>query len=259
MHVCYNVNDSYIEPLLVSILSIVKLTRKKVTFHIISYGGITYDDFNQLSNRYNADFIIYDANKEMLSMKSSGRFPPVTYGRLFISKLISEKKVIYMDVDTVIVDDLHKLWDLDVSVISVVYEKNSKIARKQKEKLNLDHYFNSGVMLINVNEAKRYFEDAILLAKKNNYEYLDQDALNVAFKGVSFPLEEKYNYMNVNRTKVTPIVIHFAHLKPWKKFCLHSMKHEYTDLKKEIEYRHKMTEKSSIKELLKNFYLKAFQ
>lgn len=256
MHICYNVNDSYVEPLLISIISIVMQTTKSVTFHIISYGGIKYDDFSEIQNSYNAKFIIYEANNEMLSMKSGGRFPPVTYGRLFISRLISEEKVIYMDVDTVIVDDLYELWVLKPNYISAVYEKNNKIVRKQKEKLKLINYFNSGVMLIDVNKSKKYFDNAILLAKENSYDYLDQDALNVAFSNVVEPLDEKFNYMNVNITNINPVVIHFAHLKPWKNICLHSYSLKYTELKRNIKIKNLMSSKITIKEAVKNLYLK---
>lgn len=256
MHICYNANGSYIEPLLISIISILIRTDKYVTFHIISYGGINSDDFSEIRNSYNANFIIYEANDEMLLMQSGGRFPPVTYGRLFIPRLISEDKIIYMDVDTVILEDLYDLWILKPEIILAVYEKDSRIVRKQKVKFKLINYFNSGVMLIDVKKAKNYFDKAILLAKENSYEYLDQDALNVACSNVVTPLDEKFNYMNVNITNINPVVIHFAHLKPWKKICLHSYTFKYTELKNGIYMKNKMLTKMTIKEALKNLYLK---
>lgn len=261
MHICYNADVNYLRPLLISIYSVCK-NNESITFHVINYGGIEEHHFNFLTQKFKISVKIYNANTEMLTMQGHGRFPPVVFGRLFIPEIIKTEKILYLDVDTVITSNLSGLWEQSCEYLKAVEEVDSKISRLLKTKYSLDNYYNAGVLFINNLAVKAMFKKAVNLAKKERLDYLDQDALNIALNGNIEPLDCDFNFMSIsNKSNIVPTIIHFAHLKPWKGVCLHQYSYIYKEYETSIiEHLPESDElkKMSLKELLKNIYLRFF-
>ncbi|WP_368084892.1 glycosyltransferase family 8 protein [Vibrio splendidus] len=258
MNICYNADSNYLRPLLISMHSICKYN-KGLSFHIISYGGIELSDFEFIKDEFNVDVKIYSANSQMLSMKGHGRFPPVVFGRLYIPELIEEPKVLYIDVDTIVTSSLLGLWNEECEYICAVEESGSNIVNSLKSDFKLDDYFNAGVLLINTVTTRDIFSNAIEIAKNNNLPYLDQDAINISAKGFICSISNQYNYMSISKNKIKPVIIHFAHLKPWKRFCLHGYTKEYRDIEIKIDANLPLSPKLSVisfKDIIKNLYMR---
>lgn len=103
-------------------------------------------------------------------------YSPYTLLRLFIDQdFIQEKKVIYLDADTMLNDDINKLYSIDISE----YEYASSLDYMGSFFIH-ENYCNAGVLLINVSKIKK----TQLFSKCRKYIYThkmimpDQTALD---------------------------------------------------------------------------------
>jgi lipopolysaccharide biosynthesis glycosyltransferase len=91
----------------------------------------------------------------------------------------------------------------------------------------VEHYFNAGVLLIDLDQWRRarISERALEhLAQHPRTMFGEQDALNVACDGLWKKLDQRWNFQDHHRTKITdlslaerPIIVHFVtSMKPWK-------------------------------------------
>lgn len=120
-------------------------------------------------------------------------------------------KLIYMDVDTICVQDIANLYKIDIndnylaaSFDAHINNTNGKKAKKYVEKgiveaKNMHFYFNSGVMIMNLKKMRQdnIEEKMIDLLKKykRDLPYLDQCALNITCQGKIMPISCKWNYV----------------------------------------------------------------
>ncbi|MDD1503984.1 glycosyltransferase family 8 protein [Lysinibacillus sp. CNPSo 3705] len=178
-----------------------------------------------------------------------------TYFRLAIPKVVSEdiNKVIYLDSDMIIRNDIFDLWKIDIenyivgAVINPLNNSNMYLYKGLGLSDSSD-YFNAGVLLINLKEwRRREFNIEInnfIEKKQESIIYADQDALNGAINGNWKRIDERWNMTNnlldidlefqyqLSRTlkEITenPYIVHFTgRSKPWHLFCWHPFKEEY--------------------------------
>ena len=167
------------------------------------------------------------------------------YYRLNLPNLIPDavNRIIYLDCDMLVVDDLRGLWNVDIEQYALAichdedYVSNEKYQRLQISEEN--PYFNSGVLLFNLKYwRKNNTEKACFDCIRHNADILrwhDQDTLNIVLCGHVSYLPLKYNlqtgflykrymfeqYPADFRQKVwdaiaSPVVIHFSgSSKPW--------------------------------------------
>lgn len=150
--------------------------------------------------------ISYDLNSLMSKREGYCYISSETYFRFFIHKaILSFDKVLYLDADVVVLDDIKGIFDIDLGdcyagvVADIIIEnsrKNSKHTIKTRPDMTLDSYirlvlkvinrdyFNAGVMLLNLNKLRQDRIDEKLLMFANRFsplEFQDQDALNAVF------------------------------------------------------------------------------
>lgn len=112
-------------------------------------------------------------------------------------------KVLYLDSDVIVQNNLVDLYDMDLEerYAAVVKDIAPILLYKPSilKKLNLDHkcYFNSGVMLLNLKQLREdKLNERLIDYKQNGINFfMDQDALNVCFKENVKYLNLKYNYI----------------------------------------------------------------
>ncbi|MBQ8256194.1 MAG: glycosyltransferase family 8 protein [Alphaproteobacteria bacterium] len=167
------------------------------------------------------------------------RWSPVIFYRLFAGKIFPNiNKLLYLDSDTLIYDDVSELYNTDISkhTLAAVPDMapredpnnpNGKyVSNFAKEHLKNGTYFNSGVLLINT--KKQTESIALLTQTKVKLKYPDQDILNVALQTQIKPLDLKYNtapgapyipkhFSKKQATDATkhPIIHHFYVAKPY--------------------------------------------
>jgi lipopolysaccharide biosynthesis glycosyltransferase len=157
-------------------------------------------------------------------------YPINTYLRVIIPYFIPKgiKKVIFLDVDMIMFNDISILWNTDtgkypIGAVSDNMGDNIKTIGQgieNYEELGLDpnqKYFNAGLMIINVDKwieqdiTKKTF-DAI----NNNKKYAglgDQYGLNISLIGNWFAIDPLWSTFSIS-TEPKPNLVHYFHRKP---------------------------------------------
>ncbi len=159
----------------------------------------------------------------------SSAFPLTAYMRVFSPFAISEEveKLIYLDVDILVQDDISKLWNTDLGDYIVAAAQDSGktvscawagIPNYKELGLAADtKYFNSGVLIIN---PKRWRDENIALEVMNtlikhraHVQLADQYGLNVVLVNRWLQLDQKWNWFAFMEDE-KPYIIHFLDIKP---------------------------------------------
>jgi len=145
-------------------------------------------------------------------------------------------KVLWLDCDILVLKDISPLFNIDMTHYAVAaVEDILKLKDEHRLQLNLsyaDSYFNSGVMMVNLDYWREHDVERRLLEfskMERDVFFEDQDALNHVFRKQWFQLSPQWNrlypaiYPKTNfrsfndiNTFENPKIIHFAGpLKPW--------------------------------------------
>lgn len=117
--------------------------------------------------------------------------------RCFLTKMIPEDKVLWLDVDTIVLADLTELWEMDMTDAAIAgwkeEPKNWVHVRQYKKK---SKYVNSGVLLMNLKFIKEQgFDDEFIKCLNGApLKNPDQDALNIVCDGYIKYIGAEYNY-----------------------------------------------------------------
>ncbi len=192
-------DNSYAQHMAVAMASVLKNTCQPEKIHFV-----VIDDGIQKENRKkilqtvenlhgHVNFLETD-NHQLKTCFVSGQLSRTCYCRLDIPNLVNNeiKKVIYLDADLLVYDDIQEIWDMDlegypIAAVADLGIMTSKRIRKQKKQfIGLDDnsaYFNSGVLVMDLTlwRQENYAEAAIRLATQNEFPNHDQDALNKIF------------------------------------------------------------------------------
>ncbi len=147
----------------------------------------------------------------------------VNYTRFFIPEIFKDyDHILYLDGDMIIVDDINDIFSTDfegnalaavqdvifehfcnieVDAFSIIYHGTAE--DYLQEYLGLDSpkdYLQAGCLLFDIQTIRKgdFFEKMMVLFHLNNYWFLDQDILNVAFKGNIKFLDYAYNAVTAN-------------------------------------------------------------
>lgn len=136
----------------------------------------------------------------------SGNLTKAAYLRLTIPDILSSaiKKVIYLDCDLLVLDDIRKLWNIDMQSKPVAAAEDygilSSSGKCSEKNTNLDwkkeySYFNSGVLILDLQEWRRngYSQKLVDLVLSRNFRHHDQDALNFLFMKNWCPIPLRWN------------------------------------------------------------------
>jgi len=174
------------------------------------------------------------------------RYSAAAEFRLLLPELLPEyDKVIYVDCDVIVRNDLAKLYseiELDEKLLGVVYEAPIGGQAERWEALGCDsgRYFNSGFLIMNLEQMRKEKTSAKLMeALKTDYlEFPDQDALNIVCQGKVLPLPPYWNsirtfwlpqykedfFKQYSKEDLQEVLlhgtIHYTGGKPWNMFTI---------------------------------------
>ncbi|WP_170924757.1 glycosyltransferase family 8 protein [Candidatus Enterococcus clewellii] len=186
----------------------------------------------------------------------SDHITTTAYFRISLPSLLKEysyKKILYIDADTLVLDDIRELYDspLHNKVIGAVIDPGQTKALDRLGIHSTDYYFNSGVMVVdlekwreqNITEKTLNF----LTEHGDRILYHDQDALNAVLYEQWAPLHPKWNmqtsliferhpaptneYEQLYKDGIAaPSIIHFTgHDKPWNTLKGHPYQQLYME------------------------------
>lgn len=255
MNICYTFSLNYERFAFVSLLSILKLNENtNLKIHLVGeVSSLGKNYLKELSTKYSFDYEIYEfkVNTKNFSSydfeKKIGFNKHFAYARLFLADILPKKvkKILYIDCDTVVLRSLHDLYNIDIAKfpLAAVEDYGSE---HYKKKYSLNKYFNSGVLLINLDhwrlfECSRHLTN-FLNVEKNYLDFGDQCALNIFFKNKILEVDSRWNNQIFDGHKnKTPInnssVLHWiGPSKPWKSWFLTESKSYFWNMNKETPW-----------------------
>lgn len=214
-------DDKYTKYAGLLIESILKnnISKKNYDFYIIS-NAISERNWNKLlilkNNHLHINEIIkIDAEKYFSNnnLNERNHLNKTTFLRLGILDFMKNfEKVIYLDCDTVVNNDLWNLFKIDISnysiaaVLDTVHQSFYNIDINSKQNTNCNkigienkwNYFNAGVLLMNVKKMNQKISYKELLndCVEKKYFWQDQDCLNVWFQNETLLIDNKWNCMS---------------------------------------------------------------
>ncbi len=147
------------------------------------------------------------------------RFTKYSCYRLLVSACIQEDKVIYLDCDTIVLQPLDELYNIDLgnSLVGGVVDGGVKL----HEKLSIgitdeEPYFNAGVILLNCKAIRDEALTQVFIERVNNTrsKWIDQDCINYVARGRKLTINTIYNVCTatgIGMLKVkNMVIIHYA-------------------------------------------------
>jgi UDP-glucose:(galactosyl)LPS alpha-1,2-glucosyltransferase len=240
-------DDNFALPAYVTISSLSLYAKGETRYKVYCVVNKDLTDYKRrniqrLSNN-NLTIIFIEAKSTFEQAHQHRGITESSYYRLMLHDLIpNEDKIIYLDVDVLINDDLSDLYNIDLKqnliggiknlYIHQVFEKHLKNIHYWEEKfINAKYtYINAGVLLMNLKQIRftEVWKEWLELAKKK-WEYHDQDILNMSCMNKILYLPPKYNATYPIRAKGSdlwdlfskeelnekPVIFHFTASKPW--------------------------------------------
>ena len=219
----------------VVVASVLSNTDEDVCFHILHDETLTDENKRRLeetvskslskssrAGRGMIDFVdvsdafsrVNDVDMEKISL----RFTRGALFRLMLPDIMSHlDKIIYLDCDMEIKHSLSELFSTDISQNPLAMVKDAA-SEKHKKRLNIDEYFNAGMLLMNLNYLRETsFSQKIFDWINVHQEVLklhDQDVLNLYFAGKIKKLDEIWNFQCKELTSVKTLpnacIIHYV-------------------------------------------------
>ena len=248
-------DDNYAQHIAVVVASVMANTKAQVCFFVIN-DDISQEKIIKLKKtavKFNTAIEFIDVPKEKFTnVYLSGHVSKAAYFRLALADIlpVDIEKVIYLDVDLLVYDDINKLWQCNLENFPLGAVKDfgimasGRLSRQKKEVIGLpigDKYFNSGVLLINLNEWRKqnYTKQIFKMINSNQFPHHDQDALNKIFMYKWKELDLRWNIIppvynlflkvlienkfrrSAIKARKDPGIIHYAgRYKPWE-FDIH--------------------------------------
>ena len=152
------------------------------------------------------------------------KYSKLSYLRCYFSKVLKEDKILYLDADTLVVDNIEKLWDIDLDILAGVHEGGEW--NKHLWTYGLDNtYINSGVLLMNLKgiREERLDDSMIYLLNNNRFAFPDQDVINLVCRNRIHYLSNIYNSAETTGIVDNAKIIHYIRgNKGWVKGSLRS-------------------------------------
>ena len=178
---------------------------------------------------------------KQFQMNWSNKLPHInhmTFARYFIPDFVKEDKVLYLDSDLVVTNDLTQLFELDLG---------DNYLAAAGSCFGAGVGFNAGVLLINNKKWKlnNIRQQLVELTEKEheNVGEGDQSILNILFKNSCYQLEDTYNFQigfdagaaeknhafifEIPLTPLPNILHYISPDKPWKQFSVGRLREEW--------------------------------
>ena len=201
-------DNNYVVPAIVTITSILANKRSNSLYDIRVLGNNLTENNIALFKEAGIDVIPhknsfgqFEGSHEFVSSTDLFKFD--------LPKVLSDwDKVLYIDTDVIVQDDLSELFDTDLgdNYVAAVKDMAGMVDGKHHTKNGLKNYFNAGLMLLNLKKMREDNVSEKLIDYKLHKDighFMSQDALNCVFEEKVVWLHPKYNYMAPNMKKYT--------------------------------------------------------
>lgn len=266
IQVALAVDDKLAEALPVVIESSLRASSLPLRFHVLSR-GLSAADWRAcrglFGGRTRIDFYPFDAAHYGEQLRLIGHTTVSTLDRLLLPSLLGRlERVIYLDVDLVVIGDLAPLWHLDLggrplaakpssspgtrwgiqmlyhALGSLPIDRAREIARWLHETGPMTfRAFNAGVLLMDLERMRSDRAVPLLLSLVTNCAMNDQDALNAYARSSYVELSPAWNAAPRQDDTQGAKIIHFVGpVKPWHDLYI-SRKFEFQRVRDRVDQR----------------------
>lgn len=132
--------------------------------------------------------------------------------RCVLSFILPEDRVLWLDCDTIVNEDISDLFDIDMD--GYYY---AGVMEPQKSK-DIFRYINSGVLLCNLSLLRDTQKEVELAYFLNNFRFVwaDQEVINLLCQGHIRTIDSEYNQNAFTLQCIRPRIIHYAAVKDFK-------------------------------------------
>lgn len=232
INILFGGNEKVFDGILLCLLSMTKHTNKILNVYILSadvselnpkFVPFTQTQINTLNyvvkkknTKSKVTLIVLQKNFNEWILNSKNKntlYTPFAFLRLFASEINTlPEKLIYLDTDIMINDDISLLFDIDVSnyELGIVRDRYGHFFIKP-------NYFNSGMLLMNMKKIKEsnLLENVKIICANKKMAFPDQSALNKCCKKRLY-LPRKFNEQG--KLKNDTVVHHFSKKIKWLPF-----------------------------------------
>jgi lipopolysaccharide biosynthesis glycosyltransferase len=260
IHIVSCTDKKYLQHLGVLITSLFE--NKTCTFSIVYH--IIHTDLNTIEqellikslSKYKVELTFHNVDSFNVydSIIRYGHVSKAALYRLSIAELLPTiDKVLYLDCDIIINADIFDLWNVNIDSYQIAAVEDAPIFKRHEQLFipSDGHYFNSGVLLINLKKwrenstTKKIIDFLVQYPERRLYN--DQDGLNAILHNDWLRLPPIYNQQTAlffiplkrlvysktefNQAKQKPVIIHYTGVlinsKPWDYIDSHPFKHQY--------------------------------
>lgn len=255
VNLAYMTDAKYLPYVMVSLDSVMRNKRPSTNYHV----HIIAEDFSEADNNQIKKMMqkglkisIYPAKEKKLDISHLGRFASykIALQKLFIADYLPDtNKVLYLDADTLVQTDLSDIYHLDIKEQYAGATKDGLMYQYPEHinglNLRRHFYFNSGIMLLNLEKIRqdKLSNQALIYLNTHQDIFGDQDILNVIFKDKVHLLSYRYNCNSTffeekdaaflskfygepvpdtpQKVYESAYILHFAGHKPWTDWFTH--------------------------------------
>ena len=206
----FTLDEGYLAPLKVALLSIYDNHPRQTLRIWLVHERISTESIASLQTF--CDYLGFELQvikvdgSNWASAPTVARYPKEMYFRLLAGEILPKEvtKVLYLDPDILVINSLSDLWKLELEqhlLAAATHTGLLDVATPiNKVRLDLDHeYYNSGVMLLNLTQARQKVQWADISRVIEKYDHFlvlpDQDILNYLYGKYALTIpEERWNY-----------------------------------------------------------------
>jgi len=249
MNLLVTLDSKYIQPLKVMLFSLFT-NNPAENFHIYLMHSSIKDneiaDIERFVNSYNQKLsVIKIADSYFQNAPVILHYTKEMYYRLLAYKFLPKNmdRILYLDPDILVINPIRELYETELDGYLYAAAFHNILAVKKINRIRLypykiDAYFNSGVLLMNLELQRKLVDEEVIYSfvKKNRAKLIlpDQDILNTLYSKQIKCLDEKlynydtryYNYYKIitnnacdmDYVMTNTVILHFCgKKKPWQK------------------------------------------
>ena len=232
----YAADENYMPYLAVALASLKGYITDKYEYNIhVLYAGRLNGNATKVKGMEGENFHIFfeDVGERIMRitdcMHCRDYYTSAIYYRLFIPELFPQyEKAVYLDCDTIACTDIAKLYEIEIGENYIGAVADQAVAAVEefraytKNALGIayDHYFNSGVIVMNLAKFREigFYERFGEVLRSYDFTIApDQDCLNLICKDKVYYYEAGWNQMPIGgRAEDAVYLIHYnLSMKPW--------------------------------------------
>lgn len=243
LNVCFLSDDAFIQHMTVAAASAADHASRPLTIWLV-HPGLSRTSLDKIAQfeKMSRNLTIHLVECELRQFEKypkSEKWPRLIYAKLMLANLLPVDRVIVLDCDIVVLDDLAKIHDLKFPAGIRLAACNDLVTQRRliERGLSSEHYFNAGVLIFDLEALRKenFFPRVLEISRKELDKICcqEQDLLNLYFRGQYLHMDNRWNlFAGLTRRRIrkrfperkqalfaalqSPGIIHFTTKKPWK-------------------------------------------